>query len=211
MSWSRCCGVLQRAYIRASFVVGSSVCAPKVMALFIPRAITFGVHGGDSWGLRGCHHLMHGVCGDDPVPSPCTLHLDLLPTCLPVRLRTTARGSGLCCVGRLPCALLRSRDMATESEVLLRAAAAIAAYETGAAGKEQEQQDDVGVIHLTIRNNDNGQARSFLVDLLMGNVALVGGRDGGGEGERAVAAAVSRARLHLIYASEDVFLELARK
>lgn len=102
--------------------------------------------------------------------------------------------------------------MATESEVLLRASAAIAAYETGTAGnKEEPQQDDVGVIHLTIRGRNNGKAdRSFLVDLLMGNVAEVGGREDG-EGERAVAAAVSRARLHLIYASEDVFLELARK
>lgn len=100
--------------------------------------------------------------------------------------------------------------MATESEVLLRAAAAIAAYETGEAGGE-EQQDDVGVINLTIRGRNNGKAdRSFLVDLVMGNVAEVGGRDSV-EGERAVAAAVSRARIHLIYASEDVFLELARK
>ncbi|CAM9980398.1 unnamed protein product [Pylaiella littoralis] len=121
-------------------------------------------------------------------------------------LRTTSRGG----LEGSPCALLQSRAMATESEVLLRAAAAIAAYETGAAGGE-EQQDDVGVINLTIRGRNNGKAdRSFLVDLVMGNVAEVGGRDSV-EGERAVAAAVSRARLHLIYASEDVFLELARK
>lgn len=93
--------------------------------------------------------------------------------------------------------------MATESEVLLKAAAKIAAHETGAAGK---QQDVVATcIQVTLRGS-----RSFIFDVLLGKVTEVGVKSDG-EDERAVAAAVSRARLHLTYASEDVFLELAHK
>ncbi|CAM9245435.1 unnamed protein product [Scytosiphon promiscuus] len=81
--------------------------------------------------------------------------------------------------------------MASESEILLRAAARIAAAERGAGSS---QQDTVS-IHVTIKDSK----AEYVVDT------------GGGEVTDASTAAVSRARLHLVYATEEVFLALAHK
>lgn len=86
--------------------------------------------------------------------------------------------------------------MVSESEALLRAAAKIAAEETGA-----------GNIHVTV-NGDNDKA--YLLDTAAGTLRQTGVGDEVAD-DVASAAEVSRARVHLTYASEDVFLGLAHK
>lgn len=81
--------------------------------------------------------------------------------------------------------------MATESEILLRAAAKIAAAERGA-GASQETVS----IHVTIKDSK----AEYVVDTSGGEVT-----------DASSAAAVSQARLHLVYATEEVFLALAHK
>lgn len=85
--------------------------------------------------------------------------------------------------------------MTLESEVLLRAAARIAADET-----------HVGDIHVIIQGTGDSTSRSYLVG--GGEVAPV---DSVSDPTGQLPSAAERARLHLTYASEDVFLGLAHK
>lgn len=86
--------------------------------------------------------------------------------------------------------------MVSESEVLLTAAAKIAGEETG-----------TGNIHVTV---NGGNDKDYLIDTQAGTMRLTRiGNDVADE--LASAGEVSRARVHLTYASEDVFLGLAHK
>lgn len=82
--------------------------------------------------------------------------------------------------------------MVTESEALLRAAARVAGDETSAR-RQDAAAAEVFVIHVTIKGTG-----SWTLDSL-------------GEVHNALPPEASRARLHLTYASDEVFLGLAHK
>lgn len=92
-------------------------------------------------------------------------------------------------------ALLREA-MVSELEGLLKAAARIAAEETG-----------TGIIHVIV-NGDND--KGYLLDTAAGTLHQTGVGDDEAD-ELALAVEESRAKVHLTYASEDVFLGLAHK
>lgn len=85
--------------------------------------------------------------------------------------------------------------MVSESEALLRAAARVAADDTSAENERSQQAQETVVIHVTIKG-----VGSWTLNTL-GEV-----RDTSSSSE-----GTARARLHLTYASEDVFLGLAYK
>lgn len=85
--------------------------------------------------------------------------------------------------------------MVSELEGLLRGAAKIAAEETG-----------TGIIHVVV-NGEN----EYLLDTAAGTLQQTTGVGDDVAEELASTMEVSRARVHLTYASEDVFLGLAHK